>query len=111
MLLDRFVDFSAESATFGTGERRQVSPPPPSLQYELDPKSHCPGASGLFHCKGNANGYEPHRITSGLRARPLPRPGWPIPPGRAPGLALLLPPSKLIGSPIAHLAVNRLTSG
>ena len=49
--------------------------------------------------------------SSGLRARPLPRPGWPIPPGRAAGSALLLPPSKLIGSLIAHLAVNRLTGG
>ncbi len=39
----------------------QVSPPPLSLKYELDPDFDLQGRPGLFHFKGNAYWQKPHR--------------------------------------------------
>ena len=53
-----------------------VSRPLVSLCNDIDPELECPALPGRCYFKGNAKWYEPHALSSGLRAKPLPRSGW-----------------------------------
>jgi hypothetical protein len=44
----------------------------------MDPDGELPARPGSFYDEGNATWFEPHRVTSKLEARPLPRSKWPI---------------------------------
>jgi len=44
----------------------------------MNPERDLPACPGSFYDEGNATWSEPHRFTSKLEARPLPRSKWPI---------------------------------